>query len=186
MKCRRSEHCRSAPVLMCSPYSFVIFILILQFPNLLSGGIRQRSRIRDVPVIWHRCPKDFVYLGHSCYLFSQEIATWNDAHFQCMKNNASLVTPASRWENHILRQYLLRPEFAPLSRWIDAFYNWNEKMWMWSSSGHLIYNPDFGETQRHWDAWTCGVMSSDDRFHWLGKSCFLQFHYICESLPSLA
>ncbi|MPC52095.1 C-type lectin domain family 2 member D5 [Portunus trituberculatus] len=60
----------------------------------------------------YACPPDFIHLGHRCYYFSSEMATWHSAHFMCKDLGSQLAELETRWEDNNIRSYLNRPEFA--------------------------------------------------------------------------
>ncbi|XP_045138240.1 C-type lectin domain family 2 member D5-like isoform X4 [Portunus trituberculatus] len=59
----------------------------------------------------YACPPDFIHLGHRCYYFSSEMATWHSAHFMCKDLGSQLAELETRWEDNNIRSYLNRPEF---------------------------------------------------------------------------
>lgn len=58
--------------------------------------------------------KGFIRLGNSCYLFSSEIATWQEAHFRCRERESQLAVLATQYEDTTVRTYLERSEFGKL------------------------------------------------------------------------
>jgi hypothetical protein len=58
------------------------------------------------------CPAGFVRLGNACYMLSQHIATWQDAHFACRDLGSQLAGLETAWEDKTMRKYLNKPELG--------------------------------------------------------------------------
>ncbi|XP_050687716.1 lithostathine-like [Eriocheir sinensis] len=149
---------------------------------ILRLGADQGQAQENAQQYRYMCPPDFIHLGHSCYFFSREMATWHSAHFSCRDRGSQLASLETRWEDNNVRSYLNRPEFAPLNRWVGGIYNWSRRQWKWASSGaEMAYNGFLTQSFPRSSRWRCVYLSPDIGYRWNHKLCTTAMHYLCET-----
>ncbi|KAK8753364.1 hypothetical protein OTU49_004072 [Cherax quadricarinatus] len=157
--------------------SFLVFLFLSK-----KGWCQDQTTQEDAWRQRYICPPNFIRLGHSCYYFSSEIATWHNAHFECRDLQSQLASLESQWEDQTVLNYLNKPEFATLNRWVGGIYNWSTRQWTWGSSAEVMpYNgfmtQDFPTASR----WHCVYLDSSSNYHWKHTLCTTMMHYICEA-----
>ncbi|XP_042883297.1 perlucin-like protein [Penaeus japonicus] len=130
----------------------------------------------------YRCPPNFIRLGNSCYYFSTDMKSWHDAHFACRGLQSQLAALETRWEDRTLRNYMNKPQFASLNRWVGGIYNWSRRQWTWGSSASVMtysgfLTPQFPRSSR----WHCLFLSPVLNYRWNHDLCTQTMHYLCEA-----
>ncbi|KAB7500347.1 hypothetical protein Anas_06590 [Armadillidium nasatum] len=95
-----------------------LFLLLTIF-IIVSKGIYSKET-ENRKILSQLCPKGFLRLGHSCYYFSADMMTWQEAYFDCLHREGTLTSIESPWEDLLLRTYLNKPQLArleSLDRW---------------------------------------------------------------------
>ncbi|XP_063591130.1 perlucin-like protein [Penaeus indicus] len=154
------------------------YLLILVL-FVASGGI---CHGQDAYQPQYSCPPNFIRLGNSCYYFSTDMNSWHSAHFACRALNSQLAALETRWEDQTLRNYMNKPHFAPLNRWVGGIYNWSRRRWTWgSSASDMSYSgfltPQFPRSSR----WHCLFLSPVIHYRWNHDLCTQFMHYLCEA-----
>ncbi|XP_026328378.1 uncharacterized protein LOC113236493 [Hyposmocoma kahamanoa] len=129
------------------------------------------------------CPPEFIRLGHSCYYFSENKATWQSALFACKDRDSNLSVPA-RWEDRNLRKYLNKPDVSRTSRWIGGIYDLAARAWKWGGELRTMHYQSFSkmkkmspdELQFH-----CIAMMPELLYRWAPRSCIEPRQYICQT-----
>ncbi|KAF4518149.1 hypothetical protein B566_EDAN008851 [Ephemera danica] len=128
------------------------------------------------------CPAGFVRLGNACYMLSQHIATWQEAHFACRDLGSQLAGLETAWEDQTIRHYLNKEELARLERWIGGIFNWEQKRWIWGSSGKRMSYQGFSRRSPNEERqWHCVLLDPTRLYRWTHRSCIEQRHFICEA-----
>ncbi|RXG69190.1 Low affinity immunoglobulin epsilon Fc receptor [Armadillidium vulgare] len=157
-----------------------LFLLLTIF-IIVSKGIYSKET-ENRKILSQLCPKGFLRLGHSCYYFSADMMTWQEAYFDCLHREGTLTSIESPWEDLLLRTYLNNPQLARLNRWIGGEYNWLSKNWIWGASGkpmrYLGFPPRDVPLGGHWQ---CVYLSPSLLYRWNFASCFSIMHYICKA-----
>ncbi|XP_045493019.1 uncharacterized protein LOC123692325 [Colias croceus] len=129
------------------------------------------------------CPPDFIRLGHSCYFFSENKATWQSALFSCKDRDSNLSVPA-RWEDRNLRNYLNRPAVEKASRWIGGIYDYSTRAWKWGGELRDMHYQSFSKMKKMTPdelKWHCIAMSPEIMYRWAARNCFEPRQYICQT-----
>ncbi|KAM3961588.1 LOW QUALITY PROTEIN: uncharacterized protein ACR2FA_004305 [Aphomia sociella] len=128
------------------------------------------------------CPPQFIRLGHSCYFFSENQATWQNALFACKDRESNLSVPA-RWEDRNLRAYLNKPLIDPASRWIGGIYDYGSRSWKWGELRHMNYQ-SFSKMKKLSPKelqWHCIAMMPELLYRWAPRNCFEPRKFICQT-----
>ncbi|CAH0729015.1 unnamed protein product, partial [Brenthis ino] len=129
------------------------------------------------------CPPKFIRLGHSCYFFSENKATWQTALFSCKDRDSSLSVPA-RWEDRNLRNYLNKHDVEKNSRWIGGIYDHTSKAWKWGGELREMHYQSFSKMKKLSPdelKWHCIAMAPELLYRWTPKNCFEPQHFICQT-----
>ncbi|XP_063862308.1 C-type Lectin CRL-like [Scylla paramamosain] len=154
-------------------------------PVLLLILLATRGKVYGQARVQYRryaCPPDFIHLGHRCYYFSSEMATWHSAHFLCKDLGSQMAALETRWEDNNIRSYLNRSEFAPLNRWVGGIYNWSRRKWKWAPSATVMsYNGFLTQQFPRSSRWQCVYLSPRLDYRWNHQFCTTSMHYLCET-----
>lgn len=90
------------------------------------------------------CPPDFFGIGTECYYISQKKQNWLDAHFDCKDRKSRLAEP-NRYEDRMLRRFLVNNDLIKESKWIGGSYNWAQRKWQWQDGRGFTYQ-SFSQT----------------------------------------
>lgn len=154
-------------------------ILLIVFWSQCKGVEGQRNNTKMSYV----CPPHFIRLGHSCYFFSDNNATWQDAFFACKGRDSNLSVPA-RWEDRNLRNYLNKPDVKKAIRWIGGLYDYVEKAWKWGGELRKMHYQSFSKMKKMTPEelqWHCISMVPELLYRWAPRSCFERQPYICQT-----
>ncbi|XP_047527138.1 uncharacterized protein LOC125064235 [Vanessa atalanta] len=129
------------------------------------------------------CPPQFIRLGHSCYFFSENKATWQTALFSCKDRDSSLSVPA-RWEDRNLRNYLNKPDVEKASRWIGGIYDYGSRAWKWGGELRQMHYQSFSKMKKLSPEelqWHCIAMTPELLYRWAPRNCFEPRQFICQT-----
>ncbi|KAJ2946856.1 hypothetical protein O0L34_g16185 [Tuta absoluta] len=129
------------------------------------------------------CPPQFIRLGHSCYFFSENKATWQNALFACKDRESNLSVPA-RWEDRNLRKYLNKPDIEKASRWIGGIYDYPSRAWKWGGELKSMHYQSFSKMKRLSPdqlQWHCIAMMPELLYRWAPRSCIETRQFICQT-----
>ncbi|XP_014358628.2 uncharacterized protein LOC106710951 [Papilio machaon] len=129
------------------------------------------------------CPPQFIRLGHSCYFFSDNKATWQNALFACKDRESNLSVPA-RWEDRNLRTYLNKHDVEKASRWIGGIYDYGARAWKWGGELRRMHYQSFSKMKRLSPEelkWNCIAMMPELLYRWAPRSCIEARQYICQT-----
>lgn len=84
------------------------------------------------------CPPDFFGIGTECYYISQNKVNWLDAHFDCKDRKSRLAEP-NKYEDRVVRKFLVNNDLSKESKWIGGNYNWAKKKWQWQDGKEFVY-----------------------------------------------
>lgn len=126
------------------------------------------------------CPPDFFGIGTECYYISQKKENWLDAHFDCKDRKSRLAEP-NRYEDRMLRKFLVNNDLTKESKWIGGNFNWAQRKWQWQDGKEFTYQ-SFSQTpggvqelQYH-----CAILNPDLKYRWSASSCVEKHQYICQ------
>ncbi|XP_075970937.1 uncharacterized protein LOC142973201 [Anticarsia gemmatalis] len=153
-------------------------ILFIVFWSQCRGVEGQRNSTK----MSYICPPDFMRLGHSCYFFSEQNATWQAAINACSDRGSNLTVPA-RWEDRNLRNHLTKAgEKSP--RWIGGVYDYLAQSWRWGGDlMRTMHYQSFSKMPKKSPdelKWHCIAMKPDLLFRWSPESCYNEYRYICQ------
>ncbi|OWR45634.1 uncharacterized protein LOC116765597 [Danaus plexippus] len=129
------------------------------------------------------CPPQFIRLGHSCYFFSENKATWQSALFFCKDRDSNLTVPA-RWEDRNLRNYLNKPNVDKASRWIGGIYDAASRSWKWGGELRPMHYQSFSKMKKLTPEqlqFHCIAMIPELLYRWAPRSCFEPREFICQT-----
>lgn len=154
-----------------------IFFIVLWSQCRSVEGQRNNTKMSYV------CPPNFIRLGHSCYFFSENKATWHNALFECSDRESNLTVPA-RWEDRNLRKYLNKPDGAvKASRWIGGIFDDAAKSWRWGGDLRKMHYQSFSKMKKMSPEelkWHCIAMMPELLYRWSPRTCTEARHYICQ------
>lgn len=84
------------------------------------------------------CPPDFFGIGTECYYISQKKENWLDAHFDCKDRKSRLAEP-NKYEDRMIRRFLVNNDLSKVGKWIGGNYNWAQKKWQWQDGKEFGY-----------------------------------------------
>ncbi|KAG4071519.1 hypothetical protein HA402_011673 [Bradysia odoriphaga] len=126
------------------------------------------------------CPPDFFGIGTECYYISQKTENWLDAHFDCKDRKSRLAEP-NRYEDRMIRKFLVNNDLSKESKWIGGNYNWAQRKWQWQDGKEFTYQ-SFSQTpggvqelQYH-----CAILNPNLKYRWSASSCVDKHQYICQ------
>ncbi|KAG4071399.1 hypothetical protein HA402_011553 [Bradysia odoriphaga] len=126
------------------------------------------------------CPPDFFGIGTECYYISQKKENWLDAHFDCKDRKSRLAEP-NRYEDRMIRKFLVNNDLSKESKWIGGNYNWAQRKWQWQDGKEFTYQ-SFSQTpggvqelQYH-----CAILNPNLKYRWSASSCVDKHQYICQ------
>ncbi|XP_035458458.2 uncharacterized protein LOC118281827 [Spodoptera frugiperda] len=154
-------------------------IMFIVFWSQCRGVEGQRNNTKMSYV----CPPQFIRLGHSCYYFSENKATWQAALFACTDRGSNLTVPA-RWEDRNLRKYLNKPDVVKESRWIGGIYDYGARSWRWGGDLRKMHYQSFSKMKKMTPEelkWHCIAMMPDLLYRWSPRNCVETRHYICQT-----
>ncbi|CAH1368182.1 unnamed protein product [Tenebrio molitor] len=128
------------------------------------------------------CPRKFVPIGKKCYHFSNDLATWHDAHFSCSSLNSSLAIITRPQQELAVRRYLNRGSDGKHERWLGGRYNEKTGKWVWGENGKPLVFHGFSRmnaNDRRWE-WHCIVVDPAVQNKWSAKGCFEKERYVCQ------
>ncbi|XP_022121917.2 uncharacterized protein LOC110997869 [Pieris rapae] len=153
----------------------IVFIVFLSQCNGVEG--KNSTRMSYV------CPPMFIRLGHSCYFFSENKATWQNALFSCKDRGGNLSVPA-RWEDRNLRNYLNRPGIEKASRWIGGIYDYVSKAWKWGGELREMHYQSFSKMKKMTPEelqFHCIAMTPELLYRWAARTCYEPRQFICQT-----
>ncbi|CAH1182522.1 unnamed protein product [Phyllotreta striolata] len=83
------------------------------------------------------CPAHMINLDNRCYTFSDHSSTWQDAHFECRRNDSRLASIKSKKQDYNLRMFL-NNFIEKQDRWIGGMYDWKSGKWRWAMTGQPL------------------------------------------------
>ncbi|CAH0626839.1 unnamed protein product [Chrysodeixis includens] len=161
----------------CRLAAFAVLLII--FSSQCGSVDAQRNNTKMSYV----CPPNFIRLGHSCYFFSENKATWQNALFACTDRDSNLTVPA-RWEDRNLRKYLNKPDVDKESRWIGGIYDYGAKSWRWGGDLRKMHYQSFSKMKKMSPEelkWQCIAMIPELLYRWAPRSCIEARHFICQT-----
>ncbi|XP_026740046.1 uncharacterized protein LOC113502602 [Trichoplusia ni] len=161
----------------CRLAAFAVVLVIFSSQCGSVEGQRNNTKMSYV------CPPQFIRLGHSCYFFSENKATWQNALFACTDRGSNLTVPA-RWEDRNLRKYLNKPEVDKASRWIGGIYDYGAKSWRWGGDLRKMHYQSFSKMKKMSPEelkWHCIAMIPELLYRWAPRSCIEARHFICQT-----
>jgi len=136
------------------------------------------------------CPTDFMRLGNGCYYISKNMGPWQWAHFECRARDSQLAVIDTAWEDSTLRAYLNNQDIAQVNRWIGGIHDWNQREWVWGSSGKsmkyqgFVTDPSAKSTTSSplsSPQWACVLMDAKVFYRWSYDKCTDSMHFVCEA-----
>ncbi|XP_059052427.1 uncharacterized protein LOC131847008 [Achroia grisella] len=156
---------------------FIAVLVIFCSQHIAVEGHRNSTKMSYV------CPPQFIRLGHSCYFFSENKATWQNALFACKDRESNLSVPA-RWEDRNLRAYLNKSVLDGVSRWIGGIYDHISQSWKWGGELREMHYQSFSKMKKMSPSelkWHCIAMVPDLLFRWAPKNCYEPLKFICQT-----
>ncbi|XP_067669740.1 perlucin-like isoform X2 [Haliotis asinina] len=127
------------------------------------------------------CPRRFVKLGRSCYLFASTTVDFAGANSFCQFSGSRLVIISSRHEDHLIRGYLLR-HGKGATYYIggtdlreEGTFTWEVPHW--KTVGHKAW--DHGEPNNKGRE-RCMSMRASFHYRWNDVPCSKRLRFICE------
>ncbi|CAG2187883.1 unnamed protein product [Mytilus edulis] len=120
------------------------------------------------------CPDGWVRYSNSCYFFSDEIKTWNDAKIACEEYGGMLAEVTSSSENDFLKRTSIN------FQWIGGTDSNNEDVWVWASSQTAIIFNDWAHLQPDGGTETENCLSFHRVFKWNDIFCSREYRFVCE------
>ncbi|XP_050307442.1 uncharacterized protein LOC126744139 [Anthonomus grandis grandis] len=131
----------------------------------------------------HGCPKDFIRLGHRCYFFSKEKATWQAAFYQCLSMKSNLAIIKNKNQDKLIRKTLSRKTLDSTERWLGGRFDWHRKEWKWAVSSKPLSYKGFDESVNQDSEnlqWFCIIADPKLEFRWNARSCLESKQFICQ------
>uniref|UniRef100_A0A3B3HZY8 C-type lectin domain-containing protein n=1 Tax=Oryzias latipes TaxID=8090 RepID=A0A3B3HZY8_ORYLA len=127
------------------------------------------------------CPSGWISFGFSCYFFSEEKKSWDEAREFCRTTEADLVVINSKEENYFL--FRVKPyHFKPV--WIGLTDKVQEGTWKWVDGSPL--------TLKFWEENQPDDYKEEDCVQirhaagsWNDFSCETSMRWICEKEPKI-
>ncbi|KAL0970110.1 hypothetical protein UPYG_G00237260 [Umbra pygmaea] len=85
------------------------------------------------------CSSDWIFFNGSCYYFSNDIMTWKQSKYACIRDGGHLVIIESLQEQEFLRIKVGNPDYAD-SPWIGMTDQNTEGTWVWVDNTTLNNN----------------------------------------------
>uniref|UniRef100_A0A8C7X5J2 C-type lectin domain-containing protein n=1 Tax=Oryzias sinensis TaxID=183150 RepID=A0A8C7X5J2_9TELE len=131
-----------------------------------------------------RCPEKWIRFGSSCYFFSEESKSWDEAREFCRARGADLVVIDSKEENTFLLA------FRNQAVWIGLTDKAQEGTWKWVDGSPLTLQfwekdqPDNGGGRVSYGEEDCIQIRNTPGF-WNDVSCETSLRWICEKGATL-
>uniref|UniRef100_A0A3B5KXS8 C-type lectin domain-containing protein n=1 Tax=Xiphophorus couchianus TaxID=32473 RepID=A0A3B5KXS8_9TELE len=121
----------------------------------------------------------------SCYYFSNEAGSWDEARSDCIHRGADLLVMNNAEEKTFLAALIKKEAWIGLNdketegswKWVDGtspeFKNWHDSQ------------PDNGGTSGRWGEEDCVHVINNDKATWNDFSCDGATHWICEKVLKL-
>ncbi|XP_023193232.1 C-type lectin domain family 17, member A-like [Xiphophorus maculatus] len=131
------------------------------------------------------CPKGWITLNVSCYYFSNEAGSWDEARSDCIHRGADLLVMNNAEEKTFLAALFKKEAWIGLNdketegswKWVDGtspeFKNWHDSQ------------PNNGGTSGRWGEEDCAHVYNNDKASWNDFSCDGAKHWICEKVLKL-
>uniref|UniRef100_A0A3B5QVR0 C-type lectin domain family 17, member A-like n=1 Tax=Xiphophorus maculatus TaxID=8083 RepID=A0A3B5QVR0_XIPMA len=158
-------------------YLFLIF-------TVSSFDTRENS-VCSFILVESTCPKGWITLNVSCYYFSNEAGSWDEARSDCIHRGADLLVMNNAEEKTFLAALFKKEAWIGLNdketegswKWVDGtspeFKNWHDSQ------------PNNGGTSGRWGEEDCAHVYNNDKASWNDFSCDGAKHWICEKVLKL-
>uniref|UniRef100_A0A1B0G8I7 C-type lectin domain-containing protein n=1 Tax=Glossina morsitans morsitans TaxID=37546 RepID=A0A1B0G8I7_GLOMM len=103
------------------------------------------------------CPPGFQRVGTECYSLIHQHSSWLEAHFFCKDKNSKLAEP-KKFSDRKLREFLQKEDATTRANdpiWIGASYDWINKVWQWSITGHNLTQEAYTQIETKWSSRLC-------------------------------
>ncbi|XP_065335607.1 macrophage mannose receptor 1-like isoform X1 [Cloeon dipterum] len=112
------------------------------------------------------------------FILSSDTRIYDDAKFECIMKNSSLVSAETPEENLCLGQYLVEMGFGVTQHWIGMDKRGLSNYSQWLSGSALTYTD--------WDVNNPEAFATEDcvvflNQHWVDSPCGLSWRYVCET-----